>query len=311
MLLATQFRTNPLPSNLRERLKSLREFAEDYLNSTITDDVTNYFNAAREQGDARSVSPPLRIFDVEFMRLIAIALMRGTIADLTTPTVIGVAQGSPQLSDTIRTAMNRSFSGYMVDVICKSFTVLDASDIKAAFGKEFTHFTDGDFADLNYLIHNQYVPFMVCVDDADADLEIADVLDRAYSEASAIDIVAREEITLHRGKVQQLCLKFRTSFDNSLCAVILPRSGHGSKAGFSLLNTVGLIDSDYRGEWIANVVMRDYDGLKQETLVIKKGQALAQILVLPHASAQALTRVTKDELDASERGEGGFGSSSR
>ena len=56
--------------------------------------------------------------------------------------------------------------------------------------------------------------------------------------------------------------------------------------------------------------MRDYDGLAQEELVVEKGKAVAQILVLPHASAQAITFCTDAALlDVSTRGEGGFGSS--
>lgn len=83
-------------------------------------------------------------------------------------------------------------------------------------------------------------------------------------------------------------------------ALVLPRSGVGFKYGLELNNTCGVIDSDYRGEWMAS--LRTKDG---EIYRWKKGDRLLQMLIVPVAMP-VLELV--DELGDTERGEGGFGS---
>ena len=299
-MLNNQFRTNPLSNNLRERLHSLFQYADGEVKRIVHNNISSSFGGF--------VAPKL---------VICPSALWTCVFHLTSPLVIGQyprivdsAEAGHLPEEAARVADSRMYE-LIGDIVFSVINAVDIADIERAFNRPVSKFTDADLADLHYLICNPYVPFMIAAeDDGDTQLTIADVVDRAYDEASAIDIIAREDIVLRRGEVKKLCLKFRSSFDRNLCALILPRSGQGSKAGLSLVNTAGLIDADYRGEWIANVVMRDYDGLAQEELVVEKGKAVAQILVLPHASAQAITFCTDAALlDVSTRGEGGFGSS--
>lgn len=83
-------------------------------------------------------------------------------------------------------------------------------------------------------------------------------------------------------------------------ALILPRSGLGHKKGIVLGNLVGLIDSDYQGELMISTWNRG-----SEPFTLEPFERLAQLVVVP--VVQPEFRVV-DEFDASERGEGGFGS---
>ena len=89
--------------------------------------------------------------------------------------------------------------------------------------------------------------------------------------------------------------------DASLAAVILPRSGLGHKNGIVLGNLVGLIDSDYQGELKISVWNRS-----TQSFIIQPGERLAQLVYVP--VVQAAWDWVESFDDASERGEGGFGS---
>ena len=88
--------------------------------------------------------------------------------------------------------------------------------------------------------------------------------------------------------------------DPGLAAVILPRSGLGHKHGIVLGNLVGLIDSDYQGELKVSAWNRS-----QTAFTIEPLERIAQLVIVP--VVQAAFRVV-DEFAASERGDGGFGS---
>jgi dUTP pyrophosphatase len=91
--------------------------------------------------------------------------------------------------------------------------------------------------------------------------------------------------------------------DPNLAAVILPRSGLGHKNGIVLGNLVGLIDSDYQGELMVSCWNRG-----REPFVVNPGERIAQLVFVPVVQAD-FEIVT--EFGASERGEGGFGSTGR
>ncbi len=88
--------------------------------------------------------------------------------------------------------------------------------------------------------------------------------------------------------------------DPGLAAMILPRSGLGHKYGIVLGNLVGLIDSDYQGEIMVSVWNRG-----KESFTLNPLDRIAQLVVVP--VLQVGFNVV-DEFAASERGEGGFGS---
>ena len=85
--------------------------------------------------------------------------------------------------------------------------------------------------------------------------------------------------------------------------MILPRSGLGHKHGIVLGNLVGLIDSDYQGELMVSCWNRG-----QTEFTIEPGERIAQLVLVPVVQAQF---EIVDEFAASQRGEGGFGSSGR
>ena len=85
-----------------------------------------------------------------------------------------------------------------------------------------------------------------------------------------------------------------------LAAVILPRSGLGHKHGIVLGNLVGLIDSDYQGPLMVSCWNRG-----SAAFTVQPMERIAQLVVVP--VVQAAFRVV-DSFEASQRGEGGFGS---
>ena len=91
--------------------------------------------------------------------------------------------------------------------------------------------------------------------------------------------------------------------DAGLAAMILPRSGLGHKHGIVLGNLVGLIDSDYQGPLMVSCWNRS-----QIPFTVQPMERLAQLVIVPVVQA-AFKRV--DEFDASDRGEGGFGSTGK
>ncbi len=84
-------------------------------------------------------------------------------------------------------------------------------------------------------------------------------------------------------------------------AQIRPRSGMSIKKGLSLVNAVGTIDSDYRGEIMVPII-----NLSTEVQQIEDGDRIAQMVIASYVQA-AFTLV--DALSETERGAGGFGHS--
>ena len=91
--------------------------------------------------------------------------------------------------------------------------------------------------------------------------------------------------------------------DVNFAGMILPRSGLGHKNGIVLGNLVGLIDSDYQGELKVSLWNRS-----QEDFVVEPLARIAQLIIVPVVQAQF---EIVDEFVASDRGEGGFGSTGR
>ena len=91
--------------------------------------------------------------------------------------------------------------------------------------------------------------------------------------------------------------------DPAYAALILPRSGLGHKHGIVLGNLVGLIDSDYQGELKVSAWNRS-----NTPFVLQPMERLAQLVIVPVVQAQF--RVVA-EFEASQRGEGGYGSTGR
>ena len=91
--------------------------------------------------------------------------------------------------------------------------------------------------------------------------------------------------------------------DPGLAALILPRSGLGHKHGIVMGNLVGLIDSDYQGPLMVSCWNRS-----QTAFTLQPMERLAQLVIVPVVQA-SFRRV--QEFGASDRGEGGFGSTGK
>ena len=124
---------------------------------------------------------------------------------------------------------------------------------------------------------------------------------------AGIDLVAD-----HDAKVYGCGLASETdTFGTSLCVAIpsgcvglvFARSGLGNKYGLVPRNCVGVIDSGYRGE--IKVTLTNFGSISQH---VHRGDRIAQLVVVPyvHCRMQLV-----DELDDTERGEGGYGSTGR
>ncbi|KAI5916899.1 dUTP diphosphatase [Thauera sp. 2A1] len=108
-------------------------------------------------------------------------------------------------------------------------------------------------------------------------------------------------ITLHPGETTLVPSGLAIHLaDPGLAAMVLPRSGLGHKHGIVLGNLVGLIDSDYQGQIFVSVWNRG-----RGSFTIQPMERIAQLVVVP--VLQVSLNVV-EEFDASERGEGGFGS---
>ena len=79
---------------------------------------------------------------------------------------------------------------------------------------------------------------------------------REYS--GGLDIYLQQDITLNVGSDNVINLGFAAEVPEGHVALLLPRSSAGMK-GIALRNTVGVIDADYRGEWIAHLVVDVHD----------------------------------------------------
>lgn len=122
--------------------------------------------------------------------------------------------------------------------------------------------------------------------------------------SAAVDLRAAleegEVITLQPGERARIPTGIAISPERSdVVAVIAGRSGHGLKNGVTMANSIGVIDSDYRGE--ISVVLINHG---QEPFEVRRGDRIAQMMFMPVLAA---TFLPVDELDETERGSGGFG----
>ena len=123
----------------------------------------------------------------------------------------------------------------------------------------------------------------------------------AHSGDAALDLSANADIEVGPGERAMVPTGVAVAIPEGHAGLVLPRSGLASKRGLTLANAPGLIDSGYRGEVTCAVVNLD----RQQAVSIRKGDRIAQLLIVP---VSAVAPEWSDDLPASERGHGGFGS---
>jgi dUTP pyrophosphatase len=122
----------------------------------------------------------------------------------------------------------------------------------------------------------------------------------ATSGAAGMDIVSAEQVTIAPGARHAVATGLAVAIPEGYEIQVRPRSGLALKHGITVPNTPGTIDSDYRGELKVILI-----NLGDEPFAIMRGDRVAQLVLAPVVQA-AWDEVA--ELDATERGEGGFGS---
>jgi dUTP pyrophosphatase len=125
---------------------------------------------------------------------------------------------------------------------------------------------------------------------------------RAYAGDAGLDLSACERHELAPGERALVGTGIAVAIPHGHAGLVTPRSGLATKNGITIVNTPGLVDSGYRGE--LRVILHNTD--RDEPFVVEPGMRIAQLVVV--AVPQAELREV-DELPASERGAGGFGSS--
>ena len=123
----------------------------------------------------------------------------------------------------------------------------------------------------------------------------------AHEGDAGMDLYAAADVTLQPFERALIPTGIAVAIPEGFAGFVQPRSGLAIKRGLSLVNTPGLIDSHYRGEIKLIAINLD----PTQPLRITRGEKVAQF-VIQTVERAVLTEV--DELDATARGEGGFGS---
>ena len=126
--------------------------------------------------------------------------------------------------------------------------------------------------------------------------------------SAGMDIYLQKDVTLVIGADNVIHLGFAAEVPEGYAAILLPRSSAGMK-GISLRNTAGVIDSDYRGEWIAHIVVdQNQDNALLDEWHYKRGDRIIQCLIVP---VKKVDIELTESISVTARGDGGFGSTGK
>jgi dUTP pyrophosphatase len=123
----------------------------------------------------------------------------------------------------------------------------------------------------------------------------------ATAQSAGMDLRANldEPVVLHPLERKLIKTGLFIALPEGYEAQVRPRSGLALKHGITVINTPGTIDSDYRGEVGVCLV-----NLSQDDFVVNDGERIAQMVIARHELG---VFVEVEELDATERGAGGYG----
>jgi dUTP pyrophosphatase len=125
----------------------------------------------------------------------------------------------------------------------------------------------------------------------------------AHPGDAGLDLSSRIDLVLGVGERAAIPTGVALSIPSGYAGLVIPRSGLARRHGVSLVNSPGLIDSGYRGEIEVLVVNHG-----EEPVRFERGQRVAQLVIV---AVPAVTFVEVHELDDTERGSQGFGSTGR
>ncbi|WP_373370131.1 dUTP diphosphatase [Corynebacterium cystitidis] len=124
---------------------------------------------------------------------------------------------------------------------------------------------------------------------------------RAHRGDAGVDLYAAEDVTLAPLQRSLVGTGVALALPLGTVGLVHPRSGLAAKQGMSIVNAPGTIDADYRGEIKVNLINLD----PEVPIEISRGMRIAQ-LVIQKVELCDFTEV--EELDSTDRGEGGHGS---
>lgn len=116
-------------------------------------------------------------------------------------------------------------------------------------------------------------------------------------------LASDKEIEILPGERDKLPTGIKVEIPEGYEGQVRPRSGLAARAGISLTNCIGTIDSDFRGEVMVLIINHG-----KEPYIFKPGERIAQLVVMPVPRIQV---VEVDSVNDSLRGQGGFGSTGR
>lgn len=135
-------------------------------------------------------------------------------------------------------------------------------------------------------------------------VEHAIVPKKATLGAACFDLYAAESVSIQSKNYEKVKTGLSVQIQEGFCMLIFSRSGHGFNSGVTLVNSTGIIDSDYRGEIIVGL-KNDHSWQEFE---IEKGDRIAQAMIVPVYDVNFLE---VPELGDTQRGQGGFGSTGK
>ena len=123
--------------------------------------------------------------------------------------------------------------------------------------------------------------------------------------SAAVDMCAcvDEPVVLYPGQTALIPTGIAVECEAGTVALLFARSGLAVKSGIALANSVGVIDSDYRGEVCVGVIKQT-----EEAYTIQPFERVAQMVIKPVELPEI---VEVEELDETDRGAGGFGSTGK
>lgn len=124
----------------------------------------------------------------------------------------------------------------------------------------------------------------------------------AYAGDAGLDLRASEEVTLAPFERKLIGTGLAIAIPEGFAGFVQPRSGLAIKHGLTIVNTPGLVDAHYRGE--LKIIAINVD--PTHTIHIGVGERIAQLVI---QRVPTVNLVEVDELDKTDRGTGGFGSS--
>lgn len=121
--------------------------------------------------------------------------------------------------------------------------------------------------------------------------------------AAGADLSSSEDYFIPAGESVMIETNTAVAIPEGYFGMCCPRSSICNKKGLTLVNSVGVIDSDYTG-----TIKFVYKNNSDSSVVIEKGERIGQLLILPFVKAEF---VEVEQLGDTERGTGGFGSTGK